>query len=110
MTIIVVGHCRNPGASVAGRRRGRLPHSNPPLASVGPFRAVRSAMAMQQPRKPPTSLNPFLSFPQTRRYPQICQPPVEKSKVITQHSTPLTPLYSQRYLAGFFSQPDILNL
>ena len=43
-------------------------------------------------------------------YPQICQGPVEKSKVITQHSTPLTPLYPQIYLAVLFSPCDILNL
>ncbi len=43
-------------------------------------------------------------------YPQICQGPVERSKVITQHSTPLTPLYPQIYLAVLFSLCDILNL
>jgi hypothetical protein len=35
---------------------------------------------------------------------------VEKSKVIIQHSTPLTSLYAQRYLAVLFSPCDILNL
>jgi hypothetical protein len=35
---------------------------------------------------------------------------VEKPKVMTQHSTPLTPLYPQSILASFFSQSDILNL
>ena len=43
-------------------------------------------------------------------YPQICQGSVEKSKVIIQHSTPLTSLYAQRYLAVLFSPCDILNL
>jgi hypothetical protein len=41
---------------------------------------------------------------------KVCQEPAPNSKVITQHPTPLTPLYPQRVLAGLLSQSDILNL
>jgi hypothetical protein len=57
------------------------------------------------------SFSPSLVWiPASRLFPQICQDPVQKTKVITQHSPPLTPLYPQRYLACLFSQSDILNL
>jgi hypothetical protein len=47
-------------------------------------------------------------FSQRWLFPQNCQDPVEKSKVITQHSTSLPPLYSRRYLADFIAGLGIL--
>jgi len=41
---------------------------------------------------------------------KTCQEARSKSKVITSHSTPLTPLYPQSILAVLFLQYDILNL
>jgi hypothetical protein len=41
---------------------------------------------------------------------KTCQEGPPKSKVMTPHYMPLTPLYPQSYLACLFSQSDILIL
>jgi len=69
---------------------GRVARSSPVLGSSG---ALSTAALFA-----PSSQLPAAGC--TARNPQICQVPVEKSKVITLHSTPLTPLYPQRVLAG----------
>jgi hypothetical protein len=92
---------------LAKRGDGKTPGlqaGNAPLSKSrpsGPALSI-SASSIQEPR-----LNPFLLI---RRISKNCQACVENTKVMTQHSTPLTSQMARRNLAGFMARLGILEI